>query len=159
MLSQYISEQAFCRCLPDHFSIRVCPSLSMEAAPSVTNGLGADAEFLGQSGSCTSENKMVQVCSVCQAHFHMKVYYSSISFITELWTPWSIPKQSSCWSETGILSAPKAAYSDQKPYKKGLWSFHFFFLLPFTYTFVSPASLFIFAGCFSQTFDKEQEKA
>lgn len=131
MLSQYISEQAFCRCLPDHFSIRVCPSLSMEAAPSVTNGLGADAEFLGQSGSCTSENKMVQVCSVCQAHFHMKVYYSSISFITELWTPWSIPKQSSCWSETGILSAPKAAYSDQKPYKKGLWSFHFFFSFTF----------------------------
>lgn len=35
----------------------------------------------------------------------------------------------------------------------------FFFLLPFTYTFASPASLFIFAGCFSQTFDKEQEKA
>lgn len=125
-LSTYQSR--LCRCLPDRFSIRACSSLSTEAAPSLTNGLGADAELLHQSGTCTSENKMVQVYSVCQTHLHIKVFCSSISFIIQLWMPWGTQKQNSCWSETRIFSAPTTKHSDQKPYKKGLLSFHFFLL-------------------------------
>lgn len=80
-----------------------------ESSTFSNKGLGA--EFLRQSGSCTSENKVVQVYSVCQAYLHVKMYCSSISFIIQLWIPWGMPKQNSCQSETGILSAPMATYS------------------------------------------------
>lgn len=134
-----------CRCPSDHFSIRAWPSLSTAAAPSVPNGLGAHAELLRQSGSCTSPNKTVQACNVCQAYLHIKVYRLSISFIARLWSPWGISKSNHCWGETGIVSASPATYSGQKPYENSLMSC-LLFPLAFNYRWVG-SSCFPFFIC------------